>query len=130
MKVKEIMSFPAIAEDEDVPVAKIIKHMELSRIGSVVITKAGKPAGMAVDQDIAAKVILKDINPDEMKAKEIMSSPIITVEADASVEDASGIMARKGIRRLPVIEHGELVGVISIRNILTGTPEHVKKYLF
>ncbi len=59
-----------------------------------------------------------------------MSSPVITVEADASVEDASRIMARKGIRRLPVIEHGELVGVISIRNILTGEPEHVRKYLF
>jgi len=85
---------------------------------------------MTVDQDIAAKVILKDINPDEMKAKEIMSSPVITVEADASVGDASGIMAGEGIRRLPVIEHGELVGIISIRNILTGKPEHVRKYLF
>lgn len=130
MKVKEIMSFPVIAEDEDVPVAKIIKHMELSRVGSVVITSEGKTIGIIVDQDIAAKVILKDINPDEMKAKEIMSSPVITVEADASVEDVSGIMARKGMRRLPVIEHGVLVGIISIRNILTGKPEHVKKYLF
>ncbi|MCD6456388.1 MAG: CBS domain-containing protein [Methanophagales archaeon] len=71
MKVKEIMSFPVIAEDEDVPVAKIIKHMELSRVGSVVITSEGKTIGIIVDQDIAAKVILKDINPDEMKAKEI-----------------------------------------------------------
>jgi len=130
MKVKEIMSFPVIAEDEDVPVAKIIKHMELSRVGSVVITSEGKTIGIIVDQDIAAKVILKDINPDEMKAKEIMSSPVITVEADAPVEDVSGIMARKGMRRLPVIEHGVLVGIISIRNILTGKPEHVKKYLF
>jgi len=130
MKVKEIMSFPVIAEDEDVPVAKIIKHMELSRVGSVVITSEGKTIGIIVDQDIAAKVILKDINPDEMKAKEIMSSPVITVEADASVEDVSGIMARKGMRRLPVIEHGVLVGIISIRNILTGKPKHVKKYLF
>jgi len=130
MKVKEIMSFPAITEDEDASVAVILKHIELSRIGGVVITKEGKPVGITVDYDIAAKVILKDRSPDEVKAKEIMSSPLITVGSDASVEEACGLMARKGIRRLPVIEDGELVGIISIRNILTGEPQHVRKYLF
>jgi len=130
MKVNEIMSFPAIAEDEDVPVAKILKHMELSRIGGVVITSEGKPVGIIVDRDIAAKVIMRDRNPDEVKAKEIMSSPLITVGAGASVEEASGLLARKGIRRVPVIEDGELVGVISIRNILTEEQVHVRKYLF
>ena len=59
-----------------------------------------------------------------------MSSPLISVEADASVEEACGLLARKGIRRLPVIEDGELVGIISIRNIVTGEPVHVRKYLF
>jgi CBS domain-containing protein len=103
MKVKEIMGFPAITEDEDASVAVILKHIELSRIGGVVITKEGKPVGITVDYDIAAKVILKDRSPDEVKAKE---------------------------RRLPVIEDGELVGIISIRNILTGEPQHVRKYLF
>ena len=130
MKVKEIMSFPAITEDEDASVAVIIKHMELSRIGGVVITKEGKSVGITVDYDIAAKVILKDRSPDEVKAKEIMSSPLITVGSDTSVEEACGLMAMKGIRRLPVIEDGELVGIISIRNILTGESMHVRKYLF
>jgi CBS domain-containing protein len=130
MKVKEIMSFPAITEDEDASVAVIIKHMELSRIGGVVITKEGKSVGITVDYDIAAKVILKDRSPDEVKAKEIMSSPLITVGSDTSVEEACGLMAMKGIRRLPVIEDGELVGIISIRNILTGESIHVRKYLF
>jgi CBS domain-containing protein len=130
MKVKEIMSFPAITEDEDASVAVIIKHMELSRIGGVVITKEGKSVGITVDYDLAAKVILKDRSPDEVKAKEIMSSPLITVGSDTSVEEACGLMAMKGIRRLPVIEDGELVGIISIRNILTGESIHVRKYLF
>lgn len=130
MRVKEIMSSPAITEDEDASVNRILKHMEQSRVGSVVITKEGKSVGITVDYDIAAKVILKDRNPDEVRAKEIMSSPLITVESDASVEEACGLLARKGIRRLPVIEEGELVGVISIRNILTGESEHVRKYLF
>jgi len=114
MKVKEIMSFPAITENEDSSVAVILKHMELSRIGGVVITKEGKPVGITVNYDIAAKVILKDRIPDEVKVKEIMTSPLITVGSDASVEEACGLMAGKGIRRLPVIEDGERVGIISI----------------
>ena len=130
MKVKEIMGSPAITEDEDASVGRILKHIELSRIGSVVITKGGKSVGITVDHDIAAKVIMKDRNPDEVKAKEIMSSPLITVEADTSVEEACGLLAENGIRRLPVIEDGKLVGIVSIRNILTGEPESVKKYLF
>jgi CBS domain-containing protein len=130
MKVKEIMSFPAITEDEDASVTRILKHMGLSQVGSIVITKEGKPIGIAVDYNIAEKVILKDRNPDEVKAKEIMSSPLITVGSDASVEEACGLLARKGLRRLPVIEDGELVGIISIRNIVTGESVHVRKYLF
>ena len=130
MKVKGIMGSPVITEDEDASVGRILKHIELSRIGSVVITKGGKSVGITVDHDIAAKVIMKDRNPDEVKAKEIMSSPLITVEAGASVEEACGLLAENGIRRLPVIEDGKLVGIVSIRNILTGEPESVKKYLF
>ena len=130
MKVKGIMGSPVITEDEDASVSRILKHIELSRIGSVVITRGGKSVGITVDHDIAAKVIMKDRNPDEVKAKEIMSSPLITVEAGASVEEACGLLAENGIRRLPVIEEGKLVGIVSIRNILTGEPESVKKYLF
>ena len=129
MNVKEIMSFPAITEDEDVSVGVILKHMQLSRIGGVVITKEGKPEGIVVDYDLAEKVMMKDRNPDEMKVKEIMSSPLITIGADASVEEACGLLAREGIRRVPVIENGKLVCIVSIRNVLTGEPVQVRKYL-
>ena len=130
MNVKEIMSFPAITEDEDASVGVILKHMQLSRIGGVVITKEGKPVGIAVDYDLAEKVMMKDRNPDEIKVKEIMSSPLITIDADASVEEACGLLAREGIRRVPVIENGKLVGIVSIRNVLTGEPVQVRKYVF
>lgn len=129
MNVKEIMSFPAITEDEDASVGVILKHMQLSRISGVVITKEGKPVGIAVDYDLAEKVMMKDRNPDEIKVKEIMSSPLITIDADASVEEACGLLAREGIRRVPVIENGKLVGIVSIRNVLTGEPVQVRKYV-
>ena len=62
------------------------------------ITKEGKPVGIIVDYVIAAKVMLKDRNPDEVNAKEIMISPLITVGSDASVEEASGLLARRAYK--------------------------------
>jgi CBS domain-containing protein len=63
-------------------------------------------------------------------AKEIMSSPLMTIESDASLGRAGKVLIEKGIRRLPVIENGELVGIVSLRNIVTREPLHVRKYLF
>ena len=64
----------------------------------------------------------------KIKAKEIMSSPLITIGPEASVEEACELMAENDIRRLPVMENEELVGIISVRNILTNAPEHVRKF--
>lgn len=130
LEVRDVMTYPAITEDEDASAAIISKDMKLSRIGSVVITKEDKPVGIITDHDIVVKVIMEDRNPDEVKAKEIMSSPLVTIEADASLKGACKLLTEKGIRRLPVTVDDELVGIVSVRNILTGEPEHIRKYLF
>ena len=128
MKVREIMSRPIVAEDEDALVIEIVKKMAELRIGSVVITSKGKPAGIITERDIALKTILKNKRADEVKAKGIMSSPLVTVDAEVSVDEASEIAAKKHIKRLPVVENGVLVGIISVRNILTRKPEYVKRF--
>ena len=130
LEVKDVMTYPAITEDEDVSIAAISKCMKRSGIGSVVITKEGNPVGVVTDRDIVIKVIMKNINPDTVKAKEIMASPLVTIEVDASIMGACKVLIEKGIRRLLVIDDGELVGIVSLRNILTGEPLHVRRYLF
>jgi CBS domain-containing protein len=54
----------------------------------------------------------------------------VTIEVDASIMGACKVLIEKGIRRLLVIDDGELVGIVSLRNILTGEPLHVRRYLF
>lgn len=130
LEVKDVMTYPAITEDEDVSIAAISKCMKRSGISSVIITKEGNPVGVVTDRDIVIKVILKNRNPDTVKAKEIMTSPLVTIEVDASIMGACKVLIEKGIRRLLVIDDGELVGIVSLRNILTGEPLHVRKYLF
>ncbi|KAF5428285.1 CBS domain-containing protein [Candidatus Methanophagaceae archaeon] len=130
LEVKDVMTYPAVTEDEDVSIAAISKCMKRSGIGSVVITKEGNPVGVVTDRDIVIKVIMTNRNPDTVKAKEIMASPLVTIEVDASIMGACKVLIEKGIRRLLVIDDGELVGIVSLRNILTGEPLHVRKYLF
>ncbi|MCW7079424.1 MAG: CBS domain-containing protein [Canidatus Methanoxibalbensis ujae] len=128
LEVRDVMTPEVVTEEEDTPVTKIAKDMEVYGIGSVIITREGEPVGIVTDRDIALKVIKEDRLVREVKAKDIMSSPLITIEADASIEKACEIMAKNRIRRLPVVEDDKLVGVISVRNILTRSPACVSKF--
>ncbi len=128
MKVRDIMSSPIITEDEDTRVIKIAKDMKELGIGSVVITSEGKPAGIITERDIALKVLLKNKRASEVKAEEIMSFPLVTIEPEAPVDEACELASKKRIKRLPVVENGLLVGIVSVRNILTMKPECIKRF--
>lgn len=127
MKVKEVMSRPIITEDENSSVLKVAEILNAFGIGSVVITQKGEPSGIITERDIVTKIILRDKKPSEFHAEEIMSFPLITIDHNADISEASKLMVKKHIRRLPVVEKGSLVGIISIRNILSEKPECVKK---
>ena len=130
MKVKDIMSRPIISEDEETLVTKIAEDMEELGIGSVVITKGGEPAGIITERDIALKALLKNRRASEVKAKEIMTAPLVTVDPETSVEEVCKLAARKRIKRLPVVENGVPIGIVSIRDLLTRKPEYVREFYF
>ncbi len=128
MKVRDIMTRPIIAEDECTVVTKIAEDMAELGIGSVVITKEGKPAGIVTERDLALKVLLKNKRASEVRAKEIMSFPLITIKSETSVGEACELVAKNGMKRLPVVENEVLIGIVSVRNILTKKPEYVKRF--
>ena len=127
LEVGDVMTPNVITEDEETPVTKISKEMELGNFGSVVITRAGKPVGIVTDRDIALKVCALKRNPAEVRAREIMSSPLFTIERDTPLDRACELLAEKGVRRLPVVDGAELVGIVSVWNILTRSPTYVHK---
>ncbi len=126
-KVRDIMSTPIITEDEDTVLIRIARDMADMGIGSVVITREGKLAGIITERDIALKVLLKDERASEIKAKEVMSTPVLTISPEASVEEACELASAESIKRLPVVENDVPIGIISIRNLLTLKPEYVKR---
>ncbi len=119
--------------------AKIIEALQLmqdSNVGSVVVMDQGKYRGILTERDYARKVILLDKNSSNTVVSEIMSTDLPGVELGSSVEVCMILMSENNIRYLPVIEKGELIGIISSNDLIKATIqdhlekiEHLKNYI-
>jgi len=124
MLVKDVMSSPVITVDENTTVNKAAQLMADSRIGCIVVTnKEGKPLGIITESDFVTRVLAKNIQPSKLTAKEVMTSPLITIDPDETLTETARRMSQLNIRRLGVTYKGNLVGIISSKDILAITPE-------
>ncbi|MEM2917352.1 MAG: CBS domain-containing protein [Candidatus Bathyarchaeia archaeon] len=124
MLVKDVMSSPVITVDENKTVNEVAKLMDEHGLGCIIVTgKEGKPLGIITEKDLVSRVLAKNILPSRLTAKEVMTTPLITIDPSETLSDAARRMSRLNIRRLGVIYKGELVGIISSKDILAVTPE-------
>jgi CBS domain-containing protein len=127
MVVKDIMSSPVVTLDENATSNKVATLMDENDLGCVIVTnKAGKPVGIITERDLVIRVLAKNLVPDAIKAKEIMTSPLVTIQPEATISEAARRMSRLDIRRLGVVYKGNLVGVISSRDVLGVMPELIE----
>ncbi len=127
MLVKDVMSSPVVTMDEDAASNKAAVAMDKNDLGAVIVTnKAGKSIGVITERDLVIRVLAKNVKPDTVKAKEIMTTPLVTIEPDATISEAARRMNRLDIRRLGVIYKGNLVGIVSSKDILGVMPELIE----
>ena len=127
MVVKDVMSSPVVTLDEDETSNKVASLMDENDLGCVIISnKARKPVGIITERDLVVRVLAKNLMPDAIKAKEIMTSPLVTITPEATISEAARRMSRLDIRRLGVVYKGNLVGVISSRDVLGVMPELIE----
>jgi len=127
MIVKDVMSSPVVTLDEDATSNRVAHIMDENELGCVIVTnKAGNPVGILTERDLVIRVLAKNLKPDAIKAKEIMTSPLVTIEPDATVSEAARRMSRLNIRRLGVTYKGNLVGLVSSKDILAVMPELIE----
>jgi len=122
--VKDVMSSPVTTIDEDETAAKAAQLMDKQNVGCIVVTsKQGKPLGIITERDLVVRVLARNNQPSKLVAKEVMTSPLITVDPDETLSEAARRMSQLNIRRLGVMYKGNLVGLISSKDILAITPE-------
>jgi CBS domain-containing protein len=116
MKVKDIMhSFSKISPN--LTISESAKIMDEKLIGSVLVEEKGNIVGIMTERDILRKVVAKGLNPDKIEVKDIMTSPLITIDANEGISKASEIMDEKRIRRLLVVENGKIIGKLTANSL-------------
>ena len=118
LTVDKIMSRTFEKVNVDSTVSDIVGIMTEKNIGSVLVEQNTNIVGIVTETDIVRKVVARDMPPHETLASKIMNSPIMTIESEASIVEASDVMDRHHIRHLIVTKEGELMGVLSVRDII------------
>ncbi len=115
MRVGDAMVRDIVSVDYRTPVKEVCRIMGEKKIGSVLVTKEGKPYGIFTERDLVSKVLLEGNLDDEVG--KYTSSPLITVSPDYSLREAARIMADMKIKRLIVIENDKVVGIFTAADL-------------
>jgi len=117
---RDITNSPIITINEDAAVNLVARLMKICEIGYIIVTsKEGKPMGIITERDLATRVLAKNSEPSKMTAKDVMTSPIITIELDVPIRKTARTMSRLRIGKLGVVYKDQLVGMISKSDIVT-----------
>jgi CBS domain-containing protein len=106
----------------DTLVKEVVATMNKFDIGSIIVVQAKRPVGIITERDILRRIVEPCLAPETLRAREVMSSPVATIDATANIDEASKIMARKKFKRLLVMENEKIAGIITFTDIVTQVP--------
>ena len=105
--------------DADATVFDAIRRMVDANVGALLVTEGGRVAGIVTERDYLRRVTLEGRTEEETLVREIMTSPLVYVTPETSVEECMAVMTERRIRHLPVFTDGrELVGIVSIGDLV------------
>ena len=120
-EIAEILSGKSrdlISIDADASVFDAVKKMVDANVGAVLVTGSGGIEGIFTERDYLKRIAVEGRTSRETKVREVMSSPVIVVTPQTSVEETMAIMSNRKIRHLPVVDSGEVAGMISIGDLV------------
>jgi CBS domain-containing protein len=117
LRVKDVMAKDPVMVESERTVRETAIAMDRSGHGCLLVTSGGKIVGIITERDLVRRALAKGGSMTRTKIKNIMSSPLIVVEPDASVEEAAKVMAKHKVRRLPVVGPSGLAGLITVSDI-------------
>jgi len=104
--------------EADASVFEAVKRMVEANVGSLLVTEGGEITGIVTERDYLRRVALEGRTDKETAVREIMSSPLIVVTPQTTIDECMALMTDRRIRHLPVVDGGEVVGVVSIGDVV------------
>ena len=120
-KVSEILGdkgHEVLRIDADASVLEAVKRMVEANIGSLLVTKGGEITGIVTERDYLRRVAREGPTDEEVTVEEIMSSPLIVVTPETAIDECMALMTDRRIRHVPVVDGGEVVGIVSIGDVV------------
>ncbi|MCK4483097.1 CBS domain-containing protein [Candidatus Bathyarchaeota archaeon] len=121
MKIKELMIKNIVTVPSNLQVHKAVKLMNRNKIGCLVVVDDNQTTGILTKRDILEKVVEKRKDPQKAKISEIMTENVIVGIPDMELADAANLMFEKKVKKLPVVDDGQLVGLVTLTDIARVT---------
>lgn len=128
LNVEEMMTRDVKVVREDTNMQEVIATMLKFDISSLVVVQKERPIGLITHKDILAKVLQPELVLATLTARNVMSTNLVTIGEDASLEEAARLMARKRVKKLLVVHDNKLKGIITSMDIVREEPRLTKLF--
>lgn len=123
VRVRELMSANVVSVDSGASVIDAAKLMNEKGVSSVIVKNEGELVGIITDRDILTRVVSKGSDASKVTVGEVMSSPLLTIDENAPLDEAAKMMSEHNVRRLVIESAGKKVGVIAESDMIRVDPE-------
>ncbi len=119
MQVKDIMTTEVVTVEPNDTVEEAARLMETYNVGSIPVCDREHVVGIVTDRDIALRSVAQGTNARRQRVRDVMSANPVVGTPDMDAHEAAGLMSRRRIRRLPIVQSGALVGIVALGDIST-----------
>ncbi|WP_327063620.1 CBS domain-containing protein [Kitasatospora purpeofusca] len=128
MKASDLMTAPAVTVDVTATAFEAALRIEEEAVGCVLVTDGGRLCGILTDRDLAVRGLAQGKHLG-LPVAELMSAPVVTVEADHELDAVYRTFRRNDVRRLPVLEDGRPIGILTVDDLLRDVAERLSDLL-
>ena len=126
LNVEDVMVEEVVTVETEATVQEAVDLMNKHEIGCLVVVLKGKPVGIITERDLLKRVLAQSRDPEKIKVPEIMSAPLIVGKPEMKIENAVKLMFKSKIKKLPVVQKGRLVGLVTLTDLTRFQPHMIK----
>lgn len=126
LNVEDVMVEEVVTVEADATVQEAVELMNKHEIGCLIVVLRGKPVGIITERDMLKRVLANSIDPEKIKVSEIMSAPLTVGKPEMEIEDAVRLMFKTKIKKLPVVQRGRLIGLVTLTDLTRFQPHMIR----